>query len=90
MLGNETEVLRVGDVSEVFLAQAGESGLVFGRVGEILEVLWIGLAVVKFLNRPPRSSELPLGWCHRFLFGESINLVSNFAEIRPSCRLVVT
>ena len=88
-LGQEPKVNGLGDVLTMGVAQALQDFLVSLGVGNILEILRVGLAIVQFLNGPFGAGEMPLSRGHFFGISEAIKLVANLAAIRPDGGLVV-
>ena len=62
---------------------------VFPRLGQVVQVLRVGLAVIKFLDCSSGAGEMPLRSAHRFGLGQAVKVVADFAVVRPGRGLVV-
>ena len=88
-LRQKAKVGRCRDVAHMLGAESFQDLPMFFRLGQVVQVLRVGLAVVEFLDCASGAGEVPLGGGHRFALGQAIKVVANFAVVGPGGGLVV-
>jgi len=88
-LRQKAKVGRCRDVAHMLGTQSVQNLPTLLGLGQIVKILRVGLAVIKFLDRPRGAGEVPLGGSHRFALGQAVKVVADFAVVRPGRGLVV-